>query len=247
MNNGYEFYINGIKLPFAPPSMKITANGKNEVIDLLNGGEVNILHSRALTEVEFTARFPMRKYPYVTTLLPFDTYWSTFRLFRDNKLPCLFVVTRLTLNNLLGWNTCLLMAIEDLTINEDWENGDDVLVDFKLKQYKVYGTKTANISTAEDETLQVLQSASSALNSDTSSGTFEDRVTKQITQSNYNVKSGDTLYNIAKQHFGDGSRWKEIYEANKTVIENAAKSHGKSSSSNGHWIWSGTELILPAS
>lgn len=246
MYNGYDFYIEGIKLPFAPPSMKITANGKNEVIDLLNGGEVNILHSRALTEVEFTARFPMRKYPYAPNPLPFDAYWSIFRLLRDNKAPCIFVVTRSTPNGVLTWDTCLLMAIEDLVIDEDWENGDDVLVDFKLKQYKVYGTKTANVTTGEDGTPQISQSSSATSNSDTSSGAFEDRVTKQITQTNYKIKSGDTLYDIAKQHFGDGNRWTEIYEANKTVIENAAKSHGKSSSSNGHWIWSGTELVLPA-
>ncbi len=34
----------------------------------------------------------------------------------------------------------------------------------------------------------------------------------------YTVKSGDTLYGIAKQVFGNGSRWKEIYDVNTGVI-----------------------------
>src|SRR5205823_1391866 len=32
--------------------------------------------------------------------------------------------------------------------------------------------------------------------------------------SNYTVQSGDSLWDIAKQHLGDGSRWHEIYNLN---------------------------------
>jgi nucleoid-associated protein YgaU len=34
----------------------------------------------------------------------------------------------------------------------------------------------------------------------------------------YVVKSGDSLSKIAKQFYGDGGRWPEIYEANKQLI-----------------------------
>ncbi len=34
----------------------------------------------------------------------------------------------------------------------------------------------------------------------------------------YTVKPGDTLWAIAKQTLGDGSRWREIYQANSDVI-----------------------------
>jgi nucleoid-associated protein YgaU len=36
----------------------------------------------------------------------------------------------------------------------------------------------------------------------------------------YVVKSGDTLSKIAKELYGDGNRWREIFEANKEQIEN---------------------------
>lgn len=36
----------------------------------------------------------------------------------------------------------------------------------------------------------------------------------------YVIKPGDTLAKIAQAMYGDASRWKEIYQANKSVIAN---------------------------
>lgn len=36
----------------------------------------------------------------------------------------------------------------------------------------------------------------------------------------YTVKRGDSLSRIAKQVYGDASKWKQIYEANKDKIKN---------------------------
>jgi nucleoid-associated protein YgaU len=36
----------------------------------------------------------------------------------------------------------------------------------------------------------------------------------------YTVKSGDSLSKIAKHEYGDASKWRRIYEANKDVVEN---------------------------
>lgn len=61
----------------------------------------------------------------------------------------------------------------------------------------------------------------------------------------YTIVSGDTLWKISTKELGSGAKYMQIYNANKSVIESAAKSHGKSSSSNGHWIWPGTVLTIP--
>ena len=61
----------------------------------------------------------------------------------------------------------------------------------------------------------------------------------------YIVKKGDNLWNLAKKYLGKGVKMKEIYEANKDVIEKEAKRHGKKDSDNGHWIWEGTKLNIP--
>ena len=58
----------------------------------------------------------------------------------------------------------------------------------------------------------------------------------------YTVKSGDTLYKIAKKK---STTWQKIYNKNKAVIEKAAKKHGMKNSDHGHWIWAGTKLVMP--
>lgn len=57
----------------------------------------------------------------------------------------------------------------------------------------------------------------------------------------YTVKQGDTLYSIAKAMLGDGSRWMEIYNLNKTAIDraNAGKTVGK------YTVVAGLSLKLP--
>ena len=61
----------------------------------------------------------------------------------------------------------------------------------------------------------------------------------------YTVVSGDTLWGISKKFYGTVTKYSVIYNANADLIESTAKSHGKKSSSNGHWIWPGETLTIP--
>lgn len=64
--------------------------------------------------------------------------------------------------------------------------------------------------------------------------------------SKYEIKKGDTLWRLAYKNYNSGSKYIKIYNANKKVIESAAKKHGKASSENGHWIFPGTVIYIPA-
>ena len=50
----------------------------------------------------------------------------------------------------------------------------------------------------------------------------------------YTVKSGDSLSKIAKAHYGDAMKWKQVYEANKALI-----------GANPDMIQPGQQLTLP--
>lgn len=61
----------------------------------------------------------------------------------------------------------------------------------------------------------------------------------------YRIVRGDTLCGISRKKYKTESKWRNIYNANKKVIEAAAKKHGRRNSDNGHWIYPGTVLTLP--
>ena len=75
-------------------------------------------------------------------------------------------------------------------------------------------------------------------------GAKKTRKTKQKAKT-YTVKKKDTLLKIARKQLGDGSKRKSIYKKNKKVIEQAAKKHGRKSSSKGRFLYAGTKLKLP--
>lgn len=63
----------------------------------------------------------------------------------------------------------------------------------------------------------------------------------------YTIKKGDTLWSIAQRFLGSGAKWETIYEANKDIIEKAAKAHGRSSSNRGWWIYPGVSIKIQKS
>lgn len=67
-----------------------------------------------------------------------------------------------------------------------------------------------------------------------------------INGTEYIVKTGDTLWDLAKKFYGSSMKYHVIYEANKETIEETAKKRGLKHSKNGYWIFSGQKLIIPA-
>lgn len=237
MSYGYNFYFDDgsdvLTFPITPSALTINVGSNNKVVTLIDEGDINILKSPSLIEVEFEARFPMRKYPYSREVSNFETYFEKFKELKEKRKSFRFIVTRSTPNGKRTWDTNLLVALEDFTLEESADEGDDVLITFKLKQFKEYGVKTIK-----------LQDTTPPTTSTSDEPRANDNKTSE--QKTYPVKKGDCLWTISKDHYGDGSKWKIIYEANKTVIESTAKKYGKSSSSNGHWIYPNTILIIPA-
>lgn len=236
MTNGYDFYFDTpyglLTFPITPSELTINVGSNNKVINLINEGDVNILKSPSLIEVEFKARFPMRKYPYSRKVSGFQTYHDVFKKLKEEKKSFRFIVARSTPNGSRTWDTNISMSLESYEIYESADEGDDVIITFELKQYKDYGVKT-------------LKTTSSS-KSNTTSTSNKNRTSKSTTSSStYVVKKGDCLWNIAKKFYGNGSKYTKIYNANKSVIESTAKKHGKKSSSNGHWIYPSTKLTIP--
>lgn len=235
---GYDFYFKigeeVLTLPITPASLKMNIGSNNKVVTLINEGDINIIKSPALVEFEFEARFPMRSYPYSREALNFETYMNTFTALKTEKTPFVFYVVRSTMDGRGTWGTVRRVTLEDLVVDEDADEGDDVIVSFNLKEYKDYGIRTINTPNTTKSTTST-------------SGTPRNTDNKSSKATTYVVQPGDCLWNIAKAAYNDGSKWTVIYEANKAIIESTAEKYrGKGKgSSNGHWIYAGTTLIIP--
>lgn len=241
MTNGYEFYFKDgtdvLNFPITPDTLSMKVGSNNKVVNLISEGDINILKSPSLIEIEFDARFPMRQYPYARTFQKFQIYYDKFSELKEKKKSFRFIVARTTPNGKRTWDTNILVSLEDFELSEDAEDGDDVIVSFNLKQFKDYGVKV----------IKTNATTNSHQNSSTSTSN-EPRGTDDRTgqAKSYTVKKGDCLWNISKRFYGDGSKWKTIYNTNKSIIEETARKYGKKSSSNGWWIYPGTQLTIPA-
>lgn len=233
MANNYNFYIGGVRLPINPSSLTIKVGNKNETVELANGGDMSILKNPALIEISFTARLPQQGLSGVQTTAPFlnrdaktaSVYLEHIKSLKTRKAPFQFIVTRYLPNGDPLFESNITCVLEHYSTKEEAENGFDILLEVSLKQYIEYKTKVyrPNGSGANDG----------------------QRTEKTTDKTSYTVKSGDTLWALAKYFYGNGSLYTIIYNANKSTIEAVAKQHGRSSSSNGHWIYPGTVLTIP--
>lgn len=233
----YQFYMDDMLLPVTPGAMTLKVANQNKTVTLINEGEINILKLPGLSKISFNALLPNKEYPFAQYEGGFQNahyYMDKLELLKTKCLPFRFDVIRTDdSGSLLMQSQPMTVSLEEYQLDEDAEKyGGDVMAKIELKQYKSYGTKTIEFKktgTTTEATVTEKRDTSTAPKT-----------------TSYTVASGDNLWDIARVKLGDGSRMNEIYELNKDTIEAAAKKYGRSSSSNGWWIYPGTVLQLPS-
>lgn len=218
----YYFYLGKMLCPVAPSKLDMKINGKNKTMTLINEGEVNLLKKEGLTDIDFEILLPNVKYPFAVYKSGFKrakVFLDEIEKLKSKKNPFQFIVTRELPNGTPLSDTNMKVTLEDYTIKEDSKEGFDVRVSIKLKQYRKYGTKKCTV---------VIEDGNAKVSTEDVRSTENAPTTKTHT-----VESGDCLWNIAKKVYGDGSKYTEIYNANKDKI------------SNPNLIYPGQELIIP--
>lgn len=230
---GYHFFVGDLELPYAPSELTLTIGSNNKTFELIDGSEINILKNPKLTEIKFDVELPRgRQYAFANKLISTKTYTDYFEMLMVKKIPTKLVITRpnpfLRGSSGIGGtskdfeSTVLTVSLEGYDLKESADNAYDVIASLKFKEYPTYGTVI--------QTKTVKQ------------------VPKKVTESkSYTVVKGDCLWKISRKFYGTGTKWKIIYNANKTIIEKTAQKYGKKSSSNGWWIYPGTKLTIPMS
>ena len=222
--NGYDFYLDKCLLPITPSKLTVKINNANETMTLIDEGEINILKKAELTDIEFECSIPQVKYPFAVYKAGFkgaDYFLDYFEALKNDRKPFQFIVCRSLPAGGRLFDTNIKVSMEDYKITEDADNGFDLDVKIKLKQWRDYGTKIVDITFDMGKPQGSVEPQRETVNAPGAQS--------------YTVAKGDCLWNIAKKYYNNGSKYTVIYNANKEVI-----------GGNPNLIYPGQVLTIPA-
>lgn len=216
VNNRQEI----IELPINPQNVEFTEKQLNQAITLLNIGEANLKGERGLKYTKLSSFFPSERSPFYKNAkkLP-DKYVAQIQEWKTTKAVVRVIISDMKIN--------LAMLIDEF--NYSMKEGDgDIYYTISLSEYRTLNVPSVQITTK------------------VRSNGLLSRPAAATAGKTHTVVSGDTLWGISKTNYGNGSSYPKIYNANSGTIEASAKSHGKSNSENGHWIYPGDVYTIPA-
>ncbi|MFS1513044.1 LysM peptidoglycan-binding domain-containing protein [Chengkuizengella sp. SCS-71B] len=196
-----------LRLPVSPSQLTVRHQQHKETIQFITKGEVDFPKGKKIDEISFSSFFPLY-------------YDESYCQYKDFPTP-LEATTMLN-----GWieskkpvrlvisqiDLSMLVFIDGFTTTYKGGEPGDIYYDLTCREWREVSIKQVN--TLKQTT---------------------NRSDTKKTSSIYVVKSGDSLYRIAKKELGSGPRWSEIYQLNKGVIGN-----------NPNLIYPGQKLVMPS-
>lgn len=144
----YKVYLDKILLPIAPKSISIGFKSQNKTLTLINEGEINMLKSPGLLDIEFECVLPNSKYPfavYEDGFVSADKIIDKLNKLKTDKKPFQFIITRTKPNGVSLFNTNIKVSLESYEFEDNADEGFDIKMSISLKQYKDFGVKKIKI------------------------------------------------------------------------------------------------------
>ena len=192
------------RFPVLPSAVNVQDYAITNDSNITGLGDVTVFGGKGLRTIEISSFFPnpKKKYRFVNyTDYPkqYDCV-TKIKKWMDKGEVLRFIVTGTEIN--------FQVRITDFEYSEQ-DGTRDVYFTINLKEYRKIKISSTTPKKKKTD------------NKDRTDTKETDNKPKQKT---YTVKSGDTLYDIAKKHYGKGSDYKKIIEKNKSKYPSLAKS-----------------------
>lgn len=211
-----QFNGKNLTIPINPEELSISRAADNDNIDIIGLGKATTKGEPGLSSLTIKSFFPGSNSYFYTGVTPttcinfINEIWETEN--KNNNVAKLVTLG-------LPIDLDMYFVIDDFQYDHRAGEEEDIYYNLKIKKYVPYGVKTVDVQ---------LSGLAAARATSTSVGV------NQATKSTYTVQQNDCLWNITKAACGDGSRWRELYNLNKSII-----------GSNPNIIKAGYVLTLP--
>ena len=212
-------YLDGMRLPVNPlEDVTLKIQGSNKQYEIVAIGEITKLGNRKLMTITINSLFVEADYhPFSQGGGSPESYVKKIKRVMDRKSTTRLVITG------DGIDINMRCTIEDFSPSRKFGDWEDVYYTLSLKEYRSYSAK--RLPTRKKNTVRI--------KTDTPQNARDVSSQAARKPETYTVKTGDCLWNIAKQYYGSGADYTKIYEANKDKI------------SNPNLIYTGQTFVLP--
>lgn len=206
------------RFPVTPAEFSIQSGNMNQTVTVVRRGEINLWGPENLEGLTIESFFPNQQYNFCT-YAGFPKPWECVKTiddWRNSGEPLRIVIVDSKLNVDINYEVLI----------ESFEKGlrdstGDVYFTLSLRRYKRLNVPiaTSNYQAPTIRTTpptKITEAEKDSTNKINADGSITSTTQPEKT---YTVVDGDTLWDIAKDHLGNGSDWQRIFEFNKTTIK----------------------------
>jgi nucleoid-associated protein YgaU len=206
MPSKYQFWLtyNGgaekILLPAFPEVINFEKAGTNTSVSVQGLGEVVIMGDPSALVVSFESFFPAAYFPgiQVSAITKPEILAERIKQWKDGDKPVQLIITGTSVN--------MYCTIEEFTYHEQGGDVGSLYYSITLKEYREVSARQVKVDLPAQKAY-VPPPAPVPVRAD-----------NRVMPRTYTVVKGDSLSKIAAAQLGSSSRWREIYDLNKSVI-----------------------------
>jgi hypothetical protein len=210
-----------IRFPVVPSVIGVNRSNNIDTESVIKLGEVPIFNGTSLKTIEFSSFFPNQEYSfcnYTGFMKPYEFSEKIQKWMYEGK-PLRIIVTDSPTNM-----RCLIQQFD--TAEQDGTR--DLYFTLNLLEYREIQVPKLN-NNNENKEQNTTRPSDKETNTNSNSSNTQQKV--------YKVVKGDSLWAIAQKHYGKGSLYTKIQDANKSKYPSLKK--------NANYIQVGWELIIP--